>query len=249
VLDPFVTQVPAGAVVAEVRWQGGQAAYEQGHVPGAVYVDLAAVLAGLPGATGGRHPLPAPEAFAAGLSAAGIGDDDVVVACDEGGGVIASRLVWMLRVLGVDAALLEQPPARTESGPAPRRAAHFTARAWPADRIVDIDDIDHLECGVLLDARPRDRFEGAPDDLDPRAGHLPGARSLPCRENVGLDRDALRGRLAEVGVGPDTDVVSSCGSGVTACHTLLVLEQVGYRPGRLYPGSWSEWSRTDRPAG
>ena len=102
---------------------------------------------------------------------------------------------------------------------------------------------------MLIDARPRDRFAGSPDALDPRAGHIPGARSLPCREHLGADgrllaAGALRDRLAEVGIEhDDQDFISSCGSGVTACHNLLVAEHVGLRRGRLFPGSWSQWSR------
>ena len=102
---------------------------------------------------------------------------------------------------------------------------------------------------MLIDARPRDRFEGAPDALDPRAGHMPGARSLPCREQLGADGrllavGSLRERLAAVGIErEDQDFISSCGSGVTACHNLLVAEHAGLRGGRLFPGSWSQWSR------
>ncbi|MGH9066240.1 MAG: sulfurtransferase, partial [Acidimicrobiales bacterium] len=106
---------------------------------------------------------------------------------------------------------------------------------------------------VLLDARSAARYAGQPDTLDPRAGHIPGARSFPCRDNLDQDGrllapEILRRRLASVGVaegGPAT--ISSCGSGVTACHTLLLLDHLGL-PGRLYPGSWSQWSRSQRPA-
>jgi thiosulfate/3-mercaptopyruvate sulfurtransferase len=100
---------------------------------------------------------------------------------------------------------------------------------------------------VLLDARDRARFRGEVEPVDRRAGHIPGARNLPCRDNV--DRDGrfvapadLRERFADVGVTPTADVISYCGSGVTACHTLLALEYAGYRPGRLYAGSWSQYS-------
>jgi thiosulfate/3-mercaptopyruvate sulfurtransferase len=241
-MDPIVTSIPDGAVLADVRFGGGRTAYENGHLPGAAYVDLETVLSD-PSAGARRHDLPSPEVFAAGLSAAGIGDGDAVVAYDDAGGVIAARLVWMLRVLGVDAGLLEAPGPLTSTD-AVGRTATFSPRRWPADRITDID---HLDGAVLLDARPATRFHGAPDALDAKAGHIPGAVSFPCRENVGLTRSDLVVRLAAVGVGPETDVVSSCGSGVTACHTLLVLEQVGYAPGRLYPGSFSEWSRSGRP--
>jgi thiosulfate/3-mercaptopyruvate sulfurtransferase len=106
---------------------------------------------------------------------------------------------------------------------------------------------------VVLDARQRERFRGETEPIDPRAGHIPGARSLPCREN--LDADGrflpvaeLRERFAAVGVLPGTPMVSYCGSGVTACHNLLALEHAGLGTGRLYPGSWSQYAHTDRPA-
>ena len=97
------------------------------------------------------------------------------------------------------------------------------------------------------------RFRGDAEPVDPRAGHIPGARNLPARDNVDergrlLPPEELRRRFAAVGVTDGTPVVSYCGSGVTACANLLVLEHAGLAPGRLYPGSWSQYSATDRPA-
>lgn len=254
-IAPIVAEVPPGAVLVDVRWPAGSAAYAAGHAAGAVFLDVDTSLAGepAPGGAGGRHPLPTPEAFAAVLGAAGIGDHDVVVAYDGAGGVIAARLVWMLRVTGHPAALLEQAPPLTATTVPMREPAEFTPRAWPTDRLVSLEQLEELLSPgrvaetLLLDARPTDRFDGAPDPLDPRPGHIPGAVSLPCRENIGQSPHILRRRLAAVGVGPQTSVVSSCGSGVTACHTLLVLEQLGYAPGRLYVGSYSEWAASGRP--
>ena len=105
----------------------------------------------------------------------------------------------------------------------------------------------------MIDARQRERFDGAADELDPRFGHIPGARSLPCRENLApdgrfLDSETLRARFAEVGITGDEPVISYCGSGVTACHNLIVLEHAGLGGERLFAGSWSLWSRDpDRP--
>jgi thiosulfate/3-mercaptopyruvate sulfurtransferase len=246
-------------VLADCRWymdaRSGRAAYEAGHVPGAVFVDLdTALTAHLDPAVGGRHPLPEPEAFAAAMAALGIGDDDTVIAYDDAGGVIAGRLVWMLRVTGHEAALLDGGlgawRGELASAPTVRDPARFTAREWPAGRLVGIDEVaaiaaDPATTSVLIDARQRERFEGEPDDVDPQAGHIPGARSVPCREN--LDADGRLLPLADLRARfdfPDaTEVISYCGSGVTACHNLLAMEQVGIGPGRLYPGSWSQWSR------
>ncbi len=257
VVDPSWLADHPEAVLADVRWYGdgrsGRQEYERAHLPGAVFVDLDRVLAAPPSPAAGRHPLPSPSVFAAGMAAAGIGDDDVVVAYDDDAGAIAARLVWMLRVTGHAAALLDggitawRGPKAT--GVETRPAASFTAAPWPADRLVGLDDLD----GPLLDARPRERYRGEVEPLDARPGHVPGARNLPCRENVDatgrlLPVPELRRRLAELGVDRDTPWVSSCGSGVTACHTLLVAEHLGLAPGRLYPGSWSQWAATDRPA-
>lgn len=248
------------AVLVDVRWyadgRSGQEAYERSHLPGAVFVDLDRWLSARPSPAEGRHPLPDPEVFAEGMTLAGIADADTVVAYDDDGGAIAARLVWMLRVTGHQAALLDGGitgwRGRREQGSTTRPPAAFTTRPWPADRLATIDDVATPGL-TLLDARPGERYRGELEPLDPRPGHVPGARSLPCRENVDhhgalLPLNRLRSRLAEVGVGREGDWVSSCGSGVTACHSLLLAEHLGLAPGRLYVGSWSQWSHTDRPA-
>jgi thiosulfate/3-mercaptopyruvate sulfurtransferase len=244
------------AVLVDVRWyadgRSGREAYEQAHLPGAVFVDLDRYLAAPPTAAAGRHPLPDPEVFAAGMREAGIGDADLVVAYDDDSGAICARLVWMLRVTGHAAAMLDGGITAwhgpRDHGSTTRPAAEFTAAPWPADLLVDMDDL----AGVpLLDARPADRYRGENEVLDARPGHIPGARSLPARDNsddhgVLLPVPELRARLTAAGVAPGW--VSSCGSGVTACHTLLLAEHLGLPPGRLYAGSWSQWAATDRPA-
>lgn len=256
-------------ILADVRFyldgRDPRAAYDAGHLPGAVYVDLHRWLAAEPSAEAGRHPLPTPEHFAAGLGRAGIGDDTAVVAYDDAGGVIAARLVWMLRALGHDAALLDGGIAAWAgelSTDEPEVApASFTPRPWPADRLVSLDDVAALtldrvegaaEGPVLIDARQRERFHGAPDGVDPRAGHIPGAQAMPTREHLDADDrlrpvDELRAAFAAAGIEDGTAVISYCGSGVTACHNLLVLEHAGLGEHRLYPGSWSQWSNTDLP--
>jgi thiosulfate/3-mercaptopyruvate sulfurtransferase len=247
-------------VVADVRWyldgRSGRAAYDAGHVPGAVFVDLDRWLAAHATPAAGRHPLPDPAVFADGMSALGIGDDDTVVAYDDAGGVIAARLVWMLRVTGHEAALLDGGLAAytgaLEHEGAVRGPASFTPRPWPADRLADIDDAAD-PAHVVLDARNADRFRGEQDPVDPRPGHIPGARNVPCRANLDptgrfLPVEELRQRFLDAGVTEDASVVSYCGSGVTACHNLLSLELAGFGPGRLFPGSWSQYSRAaERP--
>ncbi|HVW48001.1 MAG TPA: sulfurtransferase [Solirubrobacterales bacterium] len=265
-IDPFVSvdwlREHSGSVaLADCRWyldgRSGRAAYDAGHIPGAVFVDLdTALTRHADPAVAGRHPLPEPADFAAAMGALGISDDDTVVAYDDAGGVIAARLVWMLRVTGHEAALLDGGLAAWDgelaTAPAVRAPAAFTAREWPADRLATIDEAAAAADGaIVIDARQRERYLGEPDDLDPRAGHIPGARSVPCRENLDdsgrvLPAAELRARF---GVDDATDVISYCGSGVTACHNLLAMEQAGLGRGRLFPGSWSQWSRDPaRPA-
>ncbi len=261
VVDPaWVREQGDRVVLADVRWyldgRSGRAAYDSGHLPGAVFVDLDRWLARPGSPADGRHPLPDPEVFAAGLAAAGIGDDDTVIGYDDAGGVIASRLVWMLRATGHEAALLDGGLAAYRGDlvcdEPDRPPAVFTPRPWPADRLASIDDAAGGPF-VVLDARDGARFRGETEPVDPRPGHIPGARNLPCRDNLGADgrflpASVLRERFVSVGVSDGSGVVSYCGSGVTACHNLLALEHAGLGVGRLYPGSWSQYSATDRPA-
>src|SRR5205085_10494957 len=139
--------------------------YDEGRMPGAVFVDLDRWLSGGGSPRAGRHPLPAPEVFAEGMGALGIGDDDRVVAYDDGGGVIAARLVWMLRVTGHEAALLDGgttayagPLDTAAPAPAPAR---FTPVPWPAGAVAGIEEVAALDpAQVLLDARPVERYRG-----------------------------------------------------------------------------------------
>jgi thiosulfate/3-mercaptopyruvate sulfurtransferase len=246
-------------VLADVRWyldgRSGRAAYEDGHLPGAVFVDLDRWLAAHAGPEAGRHPLPDPEVFAQGMAELGIADDDTVIAYDDDSGTIAARLVWLLRVTGHDAALLDGGLTAYD-GPLERQDVHrppatFAPKPWPAERLAGIDAASDPR-NVVLDARDAVRFRGDREPVDPRAGHIPGARNVPARGNVDathrfLPVEALRRRFEQAGVTDEASVVSYCGSGVTACQNLLALEHAGFRPGRLYAGSWSQYSATDRP--
>lgn len=246
-------------VLVDVRWyldgRSGREAFEAGHLPGAVFADLDADLSAPPTAAAGRHPLPAPERFAEAMSRLGITDGERVVAYDDAGGAIAARLVWMLRRLGEDAAVLDGGVGAwdgpLESGPGEREAGRFTPRPWPAAALADADEVAQLAAGdgLVIDARAPERFRGETEPVDPRAGHVPGAVNLPFSGNLVDGRlasaDTLRRRFAAA-EGRETAVY--CGSGVTACHDLLAMEQVGIE-GRLFPGSWSAWSAdASRPA-
>jgi thiosulfate/3-mercaptopyruvate sulfurtransferase len=265
VIEPVISVEEAGAlsgrvVLADVRsyldGRSGRDAYDRGHLPGAIFVDLDDDLASPASADGGRHPLPDPAAFADRMASLGLSDGDTLIAYDDAGGVMAARLVWMLRATGRDAALLDGGfPAyagELETAAPDRPRGNFTVRPWPSDRLATIEDATDA-ANVVIDARQPERFRGETEPLDPRAGHIPGAHSVPCRENVDdqgrfLVPEALRRRFADAGVTAGGEVVSYCGSGVTACHNLLALEYAGFAPGRLYPGSWSQYSHTSRPA-
>lgn len=244
-------------VLADVRsaldGSQGHHTYREGHLPGAVFIDVDADLAAPPTPRAGRHPLPTPERFADALGARGIGPEDRVVAYDTSGGTIAARLVWMLRAIGQDAAVLSGGLAAwdgpLEAGEVRRPQVARTPVPWPAELLADADEVATLAGSadaVVVDARAPARFRGESEPIDAVAGHVPGARNLPTAELMDAEGrlvgdTAIRTRADELGVGQAREVVAYCGSGVTACFDLLALESVGIR-GRLYPGSWSAWS-------
>ena len=247
-------------VVCDVRWyldgRSGFEAYEAGHLPGAVFVDLDEHLTAEPGPDVGRHPLPSAEAFARSMGELGIDPDETVVAYDDAGGMSAGRLVWMLRVLGQHAALLDGGigawggPLETRT---PRRApVDVPVRPWPDRAFVDIGEVAVGAADrVLLDARASERYRGEVEPVDPRAGHVPGALNAAFAANLVDGRfrpaDELAERYRALGVEDAADVVAYCGSGVSACHDLLAMELAGLGRGRLFVGSWSQWSASDRP--
>jgi thiosulfate/3-mercaptopyruvate sulfurtransferase len=249
-----------GCVLADVRWSlatGPQRDdFERGHLPGAVFVDLDHDLADHANrpATDGRHPLPSPAAFAASLGRLGIGANDVVVAYDATGGSTASRLVWMLRAIGQPAALLDgglgayDRPLETGTGRKPV-AVNVGVRAWPEAVGVTADDIVEIFAtgsGVVLDARSADRYRGDNEPVDPRPGHIPGARNAPWAENLDPNGrmkspNQLRRHYAALGITNDSPTVVSCGSGVTACADAVALAHAGFTDIRLFVPSWSGW--------
>ena len=250
--------------VADVRWyldpaRRGRDAYAAGHIPGAVFLDVEADLSAPGGGRGsprGRHPWPSEEQVARVMSAAGIGPGTRVVAYDDQAGAIAARLWYLLQAHGhQDAAVLDggivkwiaEGRALETATPPPPRTAQFVARLRPG-AVVEKQDLATADRQVLmLDARAADRYRGDAEPIDPRAGHIPGAKSAPFAGNltpgpipVFLPPAALRKRYAALGAEASPPIVY-CGSGVTACHDLLALAAAGLS-GSLYAGSWSEWS-------
>lgn len=252
-------------LLARVRFvdarAGGAAAYESAHLHGAVRADLEAELSGDTArpARGGRHPLPDVAAFARTVGAWGVGPDTPVVVYDASNGALAaSRAWWMLRALG------HGPVAVLDGGLAAAREAGLpidaqpvapTPVGYPAPEAwllptVDLAEVNSLGDRLLLDVRAAERYRGEVEPIDPVAGHIPGATSAPLTDCLDGERllppAQLRAHLDEVlaGHAPE-DVIVSCGSGVTACHTLLALEAAGLPGAALYVGSWSEWCRLE----
>jgi thiosulfate/3-mercaptopyruvate sulfurtransferase len=249
---------PRPPVLLDVRWQlggpHGRPDYEAGHIPGAVFVDLEAELAG-PAGEGGRHPLPDPVEFGAVMRRAGVGRDSAVVVYDGGQGWAAARAWWLLRWSGhQDVRVLDgglaawQATGGALSTDQPQPPAGDFTPVPGALRLLTADDAAALaRRGVLLDARAGERYRGEVEPIDPVAGHIPGAVSAPTTENVAEGGTVLRTaeelaeRFAALGATPDAEVGVYCGSGVSAAHEVLALAVAGV-PAALYVGSWSEWT-------
>lgn len=244
--------------VVDVRWyldgRSGFEAYEGGHIPGAVWLDIDSDLSDPASPTAGRHPLPHEAAFAGALGRMGIAEGRPVVAYDDAGGSVAARLWWLLHVLGEPVAVLDGgiaawPGALSTDVPIPIPVQR-SVREWPTDRFVDADQLA-VTGAAVFDARAAIRYAAGDAAIDPRPGHVPGAVSAPWAENLGADgrflaAEVLRARFAAAEA---RGAVAYCGSGVTACHDLLAMTLAGLDDVALYPGSWSQWGADpSRPA-
>jgi thiosulfate/3-mercaptopyruvate sulfurtransferase len=246
--------------VVDVRWtlDGGAAtaAYAAGHLPGAVFLDLGAALAGPPG-PGGRHPLPDPATLQEALRGLGISADRPVV-CYEAGGTTpvgtAARAWWILRWAGhPDVRVLDGGYAAwvaagrpVTDGTVEPVAGTFTVTPGSA-AVIDAGQAAALAVeGRLIDARIAARYRGETEPIDPVAGHIPGALNQPVATTVAddgrlFDAGTLRERFEALGLEPEDGPVGAyCGSGITAAQTVLALAVAGYTPA-LYVGSWSDW--------
>jgi thiosulfate/3-mercaptopyruvate sulfurtransferase len=256
-------------VVLDVRWRlagpPGLDSYREGHLPGAVFIDLDTDLAGPPGAAG-RHPLPEAAAFEAAMRRAGVRPGRLVVAYDDGDSTIAARAWWTLRYFGHDQVRVLDGGLRAwvaaglpvTPGPGPGPAVPgpgepvFTARPGQLPALDHAGAAAVARSGTLLDARAGARYRGETEPVDRVAGHIPAAVSAPTSANVTaagllLSPAQLRERFAALGVRAGDQVGAYCGSGVTAAHEVLALELAGI-PAALYVGSWSGWiADPDRP--
>ncbi|MFF2525001.1 sulfurtransferase [Streptomyces liangshanensis] len=246
---------PRPPVLLDVRWSlggpPGRPAYDAGHLPGAVYVDLDTELAG-PAGAGGRHPLPGVAAFGAAMRRAGVSAGTPVVVYDGGQGWAAARAWWLLRWAGhpdvrvLDGGLTAWTGPLSTDTPSP--AEGDFAPVPGGMPLLDADGAAALaDEGLLLDARAGERYRGDVEPIDRIGGHIPGAVSAPTTENVAEDgrflpAEHLTARFGALGATEETKNVGVyCGSGVSGAHEVLALEIAGHRAA-LYAGSWSEWS-------
>lgn len=246
-----------GPALLDVRWRlggpPGLDSYREGHLPGAVFIDLERDLAAPPGPAG-RHPLPDPAVFTEAMRAAGVSEDRPVVVYDDRDATAAARAWWLLRyhghenvrVLdgGYQAWLAAGLPVSKADPAGP--PGDFTARPGHMPVLDAAGAQSTARTGLLLDARTGERYRGEQEPVDPVAGHIPGAVSAPTAGNVNPDGTfrspaELAARFAALGAGSQAGPVGAyCGSGVTAAHEVLALAVVGL-PAALYVGSWSNW--------
>jgi thiosulfate/3-mercaptopyruvate sulfurtransferase len=230
--------------------------------PPALYLHLDRDLSSPITSDSGRHPLPDPSRFARRLAELGVDAQSQLIAYDQGNGAHAARLWWLARWIGLrNVAVLDGGFAAwraaglpvDQSLPALRPASmsvSLDSAAWVSTAVVD--ELRRRPGNLLIDARGSERFAGRAETIDPVAGHIPGARNHPFLANLGADGKflpaaELRARFRTLlGSVPASALISMCGSGVTACHSLLALEHAGLAGARLYAGSWSEWIRDPR---
>jgi thiosulfate/3-mercaptopyruvate sulfurtransferase len=247
--------------------------YAAGHLAGALFADLEEALStarepGFDPARGGRHPLPSPASWAARLGAWGIERGTPVVVYDAaGGGNAAARLWWMLRAVGhVHVAVLDGgfqaavaaglPVTQAPPPPvSPRTPYPVTAWELPLVDMETVADRVRDPAWKIIDVRSGERWRGKTEPFDPVPGRIPGTVNVPYTDNLGPDGRfkspaALRAMYLELlgGTTPE-HVAVHCGSGVTACHTLLALDVAGLPGASLYVGAYSVWCRSGRPLG
>jgi thiosulfate/3-mercaptopyruvate sulfurtransferase len=247
-------------VIVDCRYQlsdsgAGRAAYEEGYIPGAVYLHLSQDLSSPTTEHGGRHPLPDIAKLTDTLGKVGIDENVRVVVYDDQGGSMASRLWWLLRYLGHEQVyLLDEGFTAwktagypvTNAAPPIRVPKRFTPRPQP-DMLAGVEEVRsaiHERNAILFDSREHKRYVGLEEPIDPVAGHIPTARNRFWKDNLNADgtwksTEELQQRFNDVN--KDDNIIVYCGSGVSACPNVLALEEAGFRNVKLYAGSWSDW--------
>ncbi|RKP44107.1 sulfurtransferase [Cohnella endophytica] len=241
----------------------GRTAYEEEHIPGAVYLDLERDLSAPveEDGHGGRHPLPDIAELAARLGKVGISNESRVVAYDDQGGAMASRLWWLMKYLGHENVFVmeggftawKNAGLLTSSEQKVLIPARFLATVQH-NMLVEVEEVRESlgKAGVVLvDSREAPRYRGEVEPLDRVAGHIPGARNFFWAEGRRADgtwksADEQRERFASLS--QEDEIIVYCGSGVTATPNVLALREAGFVRVKLYAGSWSDWiSYADNP--
>jgi thiosulfate/3-mercaptopyruvate sulfurtransferase len=240
--------------------------YQKSHLQGALFVDVNFQLADIKKdvSIGGRHPLPTPEEFSKTLSDLGITPETwVVVYDDKNGANAAARFWWMLRSIGHEKVqvLSGGIQAAIQAGFSVGSAVEVATKVesyplqswqWPTIDLQGMDEMILKDNFVVIDVREPQRFKGETEPIDLVAGHIPGAINIPFTTNLDengfiLSPEELKEKYQKAFENIDSENrVVHCGSGVTACHTLLAMAVAGLSLPKLYVGSWSEWSRNNR---
>lgn len=244
-----------------------KAKYAEGHLAGAFFADLNHNLADIKQspADGGRHPLPDPLKFSEFINSLGIhADTRVIVYDDKNGSNAAARFWWMLRSIGhnkvqlldggFDDAVKAGFPINTGEE-IKKSSTGYNTNNWqlPMAAMDEVEEAVKDDAAIVIDVRDADRYRGEREPFDPVAGHIPGAVNIPFTSNLDSDghylpAEELRKKYLEALDGIDTGhVIIHCGSGVTACHTILAMEHAGLGIPKLYVGSWSEWTGNNMP--
>jgi thiosulfate/3-mercaptopyruvate sulfurtransferase len=246
-----------------------KANYDARHLEGSIYVDLDTQLADIKAdfADGGRHPLPSISQFLKTLGSLGISENShLVIYDDKSGANAAARFWWMLNAIGHKnvQVLNGGLPAAVSAGfsisfDSTQKVADCTyPKADWASSTVDIDFVENVAQNpdyLVIDVRDAARYRGEVEPIDLVAGHIPGAINIPLTGNLDgeglfLSPKILRKKYEEVIDGrPLDNVILHCGSGVTACHSILAMVSAGFNIPKLYVGSWSEWSRNAKEIG
>lgn len=246
-------------VIADCRFllgqpNAGKEAYETGHIPGAVYLDLEHDLSSPVLTHGGRHPLPDPASLASRLAKAGIGSNSRIIAYDDQGGMNASRLWWLLRYMGHEQVyVMDEGFTAWQNATFPvttdvpvQIPSSFDLNLQP-QMLASVEDAQQASASgsaVLIDSRDARRYAGLEEPIDAKAGHIPGALNYFWKDVLNADGrwssvDALEERFVKLG--KDDAIIVYCGSGVSACPNVIALEEAGFSNVKLYSGSWSDW--------
>lgn len=244
---------------------GSKARYDECHLDAALYIDLNNDLANIQDfAIGGRHPLPTLEQFSEVLSNFGISKNSyVIIYDDKNGSNAAARFWWMLKSIGHEkvqvinggfAAAIKAGFATSSKVEQPKTAKPYEITKWqlPQADMNEVEKVAKSDDYIVIDVRDANRYAGLTEPIDLIAGHIPGAINIPFTENLDTEgsflppeilKEKYLKALANVKA---NNIIVHCGSGVTACHTLLAMDYAGLEIPKLYVGSWSEWSRNNK---